>query len=50
MLPQRQILRAAPRFTAQLRAQAQRRLASTQENTFVRERRKAKEHAAGTTG
>ncbi|KAL2758407.1 hypothetical protein ACRALDRAFT_2097455 [Sodiomyces alcalophilus JCM 7366] len=49
MLAQRQILRAAPRFTAQLRATAQRRLNST-ENSFVRERRKAKEHAAGTTG
>ncbi|KAK6068897.1 cytochrome c oxidase subunit [Seiridium cupressi] len=53
MLPQRQILRAAPRVSAQLRAPAmrsvmQRRLAST-ENAFVKERQAVKEHAAGTT-
>ncbi|KAK3996944.1 cytochrome c oxidase, subunit VIa [Cladorrhinum sp. PSN332] len=44
--------RVAQRLTAQLRAQAQRRLASTGpagENAFVRERRHVKEHAAGTT-
>ncbi|KAI8623378.1 cytochrome c oxidase-like protein [Xylariaceae sp. FL1651] len=49
MLPQRQLLRAAPRLTAQLRAPAfrstlQRRLAST-ENQFVKERQAVKEHA-----
>ncbi|KAK4168582.1 cytochrome c oxidase [Cladorrhinum sp. PSN259] len=44
--------RVAQRLTAQLRVQAQRRLASTGqagENAFVRERRHVKEHAAGTT-
>jgi hypothetical protein len=51
MFVQRQISRAAPRFTAQLRAQAQRRFASTEtENHFVRERRHVKEHAGATTG
>jgi hypothetical protein len=51
MFPQRQLLRAAPRFSAQLRAQAQRRLASTEtENSFVRERRHVKEHAKATAG
>ncbi|KAL9943182.1 hypothetical protein D7B24_004997 [Verticillium nonalfalfae] len=51
MLPQRQILRAAPRFAAQLRAPAQRRLASSAgENAFISERQHAKEHASGTTG
>ncbi|CRK15106.1 hypothetical protein BN1723_010534 [Verticillium longisporum] len=50
MLPQRQILRAAPRFAAQLRAPAQRRLASSAgENAFISERQHAKEHASGTT-
>lgn len=49
MLAQRQIVRAAPRFTAQLRAQAQRRFAST-ENQFVRERQAVKEHARETVG
>ncbi|KAI1101007.1 COX6A-domain-containing protein [Jackrogersella minutella] len=56
MLPQRQILRAAPRLTAQLRAAnapvfrstLQRRLAST-ENAFVKEREAVKHHAAATT-
>ncbi|KAI1203653.1 cytochrome c oxidase, subunit VIa [Nemania serpens] len=54
MVFQRQILRATPRLTAQLRAPAvrstiQRRLASTEENQFVKERRAVKEHATGTT-
>lgn len=49
MFLQRQIVRAAPRLTAQLRAQAQRRFAST-ETEFVRERRAVKEHARATTG
>ncbi|KAI1391931.1 COX6A-domain-containing protein [Hypoxylon trugodes] len=55
MLPQRQILRATPRLTAQLRAAntpvfrsaLQRRFAS--ENAFVKERQAVKEHAAATT-
>ncbi|KAI1501640.1 COX6A-domain-containing protein [Biscogniauxia marginata] len=55
---QRQVIRSAPRLTAQLRAAPvsrsalQRRLASTEnatENAFIRERRAVKEHAAGTT-
>lgn len=55
MLPQRQLLRGAPRFAARLRSPVvQRRLASSTpqagENAFVRERRAVKEHAAGTTG
>jgi cytochrome c oxidase subunit 6a len=50
MLAQRQIARAAQRYTAQFRAQAQRRFASTQENEFIRERRHVKEHAGATTG
>ncbi|KAK4649617.1 Cytochrome c oxidase subunit 13, mitochondrial [Podospora pseudocomata] len=48
MIAQRQVMR----FAAQLRTQAQRRLASTEhagENAFVRERRHVKEHAKGTT-
>ncbi|KAK4117598.1 mitochondrial cytochrome c oxidase subunit VIa [Canariomyces notabilis] len=49
MLAQRQIARAAQRYTAQFRAQAQRRFASTQENEFIRERRHVKEHAGATT-
>ncbi|KAH6688864.1 cytochrome c oxidase polypeptide VIa [Plectosphaerella plurivora] len=49
MLPQRQMLRAAPRFAAQLRTPVQRRLASSGENAFVRERQHVKEHAAGST-
>ncbi|KAM0378338.1 hypothetical protein ACHAPY_004933 [Fusarium culmorum] len=40
--------RAATRATAQLRAPAQRRFASTQ-NEFIKERQHIKEHAAGTT-
>jgi hypothetical protein len=56
---QRQLLRGAPRFTAQLRSPVirsvmQRRLASSTpqagENAFVRERKAVKEHAAATTG
>jgi hypothetical protein len=51
MNAQRQIARAVPRVNAQLRTQAQRRLASTEtENHFVRERRHVKEHAGPTTG
>jgi len=45
--------RVAQRMAAQLRAQTQRRLASSGpagENAFVRERRQVKEHAASTTG
>ncbi|KAK4466728.1 cytochrome c oxidase [Cladorrhinum samala] len=44
--------RVAQRMAAQLRAQTQRRLASSGpagENAFVRERRQVKEHAASTT-
>ncbi|KAK7428381.1 hypothetical protein QQZ08_005138 [Neonectria magnoliae] len=47
----RQLARTAPRFVAQLRAPAQRRLASTAtENAFVKERQHIKEHAKSTTG
>ncbi|KAL2144460.1 hypothetical protein VTI28DRAFT_9108 [Corynascus sepedonium] len=50
MFVQRQIARAAQRFNAQVRAQAQRRFASTEtESSFVRERRAVKEHAGATT-
>ncbi|KAK4040706.1 cytochrome c oxidase, subunit VIa [Parachaetomium inaequale] len=50
MFAQRQIARAAQRFSAQARAQAQRRFASHEaENHFVRERRHVKEHASATT-
>ncbi|KAK3364979.1 cytochrome c oxidase, subunit VIa [Lasiosphaeria ovina] len=60
MVSQWQVLRAAPRLAAQLRAPAQRRLASNLpsaagagagagENAFVAERRHIKEHAASTT-
>ncbi|KAI1437012.1 putative cytochrome c oxidase subunit VIa [Xylaria sp. CBS 124048] len=53
MVVSRQIVRAVPRATAQLRAPVvrstiQRRFAST-ENQFVKERREIKEHAAATT-
>lgn len=41
--------RSAPRAAAQLRATAQRRFASTQ-NEFIAERQHLKEHAKGTTG
>ncbi|KAI1115528.1 cytochrome c oxidase, subunit VIa [Nemania sp. NC0429] len=52
MVFQRQLFRATPRLTAQLRAPAvrstiQRRLAST-ENQFIKEREGAKHHAEGT--
>jgi cytochrome c oxidase subunit 6a len=51
MIAQRQIARAAQRFSAQARAQTQRRFASHEtENHFVRERRHVKEHAGPTTG
>lgn len=47
----RQLTRTVPRFAAQLRAPAQRRLASTTtENAFIKEREHIKEHAKGTTG
>lgn len=50
----RQTIRQAPRFAAQLRTPAQRRLASSTgpagESTFVKERRAVKEHAKATTG
>ncbi|KAI1211924.1 mitochondrial cytochrome c oxidase subunit VIa [Annulohypoxylon truncatum] len=55
---QRQILRATPRLSAQLRSPVlrstlQRRLASTEakttENAFVKERQAVKEHASATT-
>ncbi|KAK1758392.1 putative cytochrome c oxidase subunit protein [Echria macrotheca] len=54
MFAQRQLLRGAPRLSAQLRTPLQRRLASSTpaqagENAFIRERRAVKEHAAGTT-
>ncbi|KAH7175956.1 putative cytochrome c oxidase subunit VIa [Dactylonectria macrodidyma] len=46
----RQLARTVPRFAAQLRAPAQRRLASTStENAFIKERQHIKEHAVGTT-
>ncbi|CEJ91384.1 Putative Cytochrome c oxidase subunit 6A, mitochondrial [[Torrubiella] hemipterigena] len=41
--------RNAPRFTAQMRAAAQRRFASTGQNSFVNERQHIKDHAIGTT-
>jgi len=55
MFAQRIAARAASRATAQLRATAQRRLASDvtkkeAENAFVAERRHIKEHAGKTTG
>lgn len=51
MLASRLATRNAARFTAQLRAPAQRRLASTSaENEFIKERQHIKEHAQGTTG
>ena len=57
MYAARNIFRAAPRFAAQLRAPAQRRLmssshtsaASTSENAFIRERQAVKDHAGPTT-
>lgn len=51
MFAQRQVARAAQRYAAQFRAQAQRRFASHEtENHFIRERRHVKEHAGATTG
>lgn len=50
MFGARQFARSAPRFAAQLRAPAQRRLLTTGENEFVKERQHIKEHAKGTTG
>ncbi|KAK3371886.1 cytochrome c oxidase-like protein [Podospora didyma] len=54
MFTQRQLMRAVPRWTAQLKTPTQRRLAShvpstgsSTENAFVRERRAVKDHAAG---
>ncbi|KAL8380611.1 hypothetical protein RB595_005066 [Gaeumannomyces hyphopodioides] len=55
MLPKHQVLRAAPRFAAQVRAPVQRRLmssptsGSSTESAFVRERRAVKEHAHAST-
>ncbi|CAI6095168.1 unnamed protein product [Clonostachys chloroleuca] len=49
MFGARQFARSAPRFAAQLRAPAQRRLLTTGENEFVKERQHIKEHAKGTT-
>jgi cytochrome c oxidase subunit 6a len=51
MYASRLVTRNASRFAAQLRAPAQRRLASTStENEFIKERQHIKEHAKGTTG
>lgn len=51
MFAARQVARNAPRFAAQMRAPAQRRLASSAtENAFVKERQHIKDHAKGTTG
>lgn len=50
MLSARQFVRSAPRYTAQLRATAQRRFASSGQNEFISERQHIKEHAQGTTG
>ncbi|CAG9945578.1 unnamed protein product [Clonostachys rosea f. rosea IK726] len=49
MFGARHFARSAPRFAAQLRAPAQRRLLTTGENEFVKERQHIKEHAKGTT-
>ncbi|KAL2105866.1 hypothetical protein VUR80DRAFT_7621 [Thermomyces stellatus] len=50
MLAQRFVTRGAARFAAQLRSPTvQRRMNSTAENAFAKERRHTKEHAAGTT-
>lgn len=38
------------RFAAQMRATAQRRFASTGQNSFINERQHIKDHAVGTTG
>jgi cytochrome c oxidase subunit 6a len=51
MFASRQLTRNASRFTASLRAPAQRRFASSAtENEFIKERAHIKEHANGTTG
>jgi hypothetical protein len=51
MFASRLATRNASRFAAQLRAPAQRRLASTSaENEFIKERQHIKEHAKETTG
>jgi cytochrome c oxidase subunit 6a len=51
MFASRQVVRNAPRFAAQMRAPAQRRLASSAtENEFIKERQHIKEHAQGSTG
>ncbi|EQL04087.1 Cytochrome c oxidase, subunit VIa [Ophiocordyceps sinensis CO18] len=50
MFATRQTARTASRFAAQLRAPAQRRLASSStENEFIKERQHIKDHASGTT-
>ncbi|CAM1501671.1 Fc.00g036550.m01.CDS01 [Cosmosporella sp. VM-42] len=44
------LARSAPRFAAQMRAPAQRRMASSAtENEFIKERQHIKDHAKGTT-
>jgi cytochrome c oxidase subunit 6a len=50
MFAARQLSRTAPRAAAQLRSPAQRRLASSTQNEFIKERQHIKEHAKGTTG
>lgn len=50
MLPQRIATRGAARFGAQMRATAQRRMNSSGENAFAKERAHTKDHATGTTG
>lgn len=49
MFGARHFARSAPRFSAQMRATAQRRFASGG-NEFIAERQHLKEHAEGTTG
>ena len=49
MFAARQLSRTAPRAAAQLRTPAQRRLASSTQNEFIKERQHIKEHAKGTT-
>lgn len=50
MLPQRIATRGAARFGAQMRATAQRRMNSSANNAFTKERAHTKDHASGTTG
>ncbi|KAJ1335727.1 Cytochrome c oxidase subunit VIa [Microdochium nivale] len=51
MLAQRTLLRAGSRFSSPaLRQTVQRRLASSSDNAFVREREAVRHHAAATTG